>query len=128
MGLSSRNRTVPSNNNRDRGAKASARLKAPGTPVMLDFYADWCVSCKEMERDTFSDPRVQARLAGMRVLQADVTANSDHDKALLAKFNLFGPPGIVFFDKSGREIDGLRVVGFQNAGEFLPVLDRALGG
>ena len=105
-----------------------AESAAAGKPVMLDFYADWCVSCKEMERFTFNEAQVKSRLRNMLLLQADVTANSDHDKALLAKFNLFGPPGIVFFDKSGREIDGLRVVGFQNAGEFLPVLDRALGG
>jgi thiol:disulfide interchange protein DsbD len=109
-------------------AELEQRIAAAKQPVMLDFYADWCVSCKEMERFTFSDTQVKARLRNMLLLQADVTANSDHDKALLAKFKLFGPPGIVFFDKSGREIEGLRVVGFQNAGEFLPILDRALGG
>ncbi len=109
-------------------AELEQRIASAKQPVMLDFYADWCVSCKEMERFTFNEAQVKSRLRNMLLLQADVTANSDHDKALLAKFNLFGPPGIVFFDKSGREIDGLRVVGFQNAGEFLPVLDRALGG
>ena len=94
---------------------------------MLDFYADWCVSCKEMERFTFSDPRVQAKLNGMLLLQADVTANSEEDKALLKRFGLFGPPGIIFFDAQGREIPGLRVVGYQPAERFLADLERALG-
>jgi thiol:disulfide interchange protein DsbD len=102
-----------------------ARIKASGKPVMLDFYADWCVSCKEMERYTFSDAQVKAKFAGMLVLQADVTGNGADDKALLKRFRLFGPPGIIFFDASGREIEGLRVVGYQPAADFLKVLDRA---
>lgn len=106
-------------------AELDARLKVAGKTAMLDFYADWCVSCKEMERYTFSDPLVQAKFAGMLVLQADVTANNAEDKALLKRFRLFGPPGIIFFDKSGREIEGLRVVGYQPAADFLKVLDRA---
>ncbi len=105
-----------------------ARLKSAGRPVMLDFYADWCVSCKEMERFTFADPAVRARLAGYTLLQADVTANSDDDKALLARFQLFGPPGIIFFDAAGKEISAVRVVGFQEAGQFLKSLDRAAAG
>jgi len=104
-----------------------ARLKTAGKPAMLDFYAEWCVSCKEMERYTFSDPQVQARFAGMLLLQADVTANNADDKALLKRFRLFGPPGIIFFDRSGREIEGLRVVGYQPASDFVKVLDRAIG-
>lgn len=104
------------------------QLKAPGRIVMLDFYADWCVSCKEMESFTFSDPRVQAKLAGMRLLQADVTANSDADKQLLKRFSLFGPPGIIFFDATGREIKGLRVIGYQNAERFLKTLEMASSG
>lgn len=109
-------------------AELDARLKnaqAAGKPVMLDFYADWCVSCKEMERYTFSDPRVQQKLANTLLLQADVTANSDDDKALLKRFTLFGPPGIIFFDKSGKEILDVRVVGFQDAEAFLLSLGRA---
>jgi thiol:disulfide interchange protein DsbD len=106
-------------------AELEGRLKAAGQPAMLDFYADWCVSCKEMERDTFSDPQVRARFAGMLVLQADVTGNSADDKALLKRFRLFGPPGIIFFDKGGQEIDGLRVIGYQPAGVFLKTLERA---
>jgi len=102
-----------------------ARIAAAGKPVMLDFYADWCVSCKEMERFTFTDPAVQAKLAGFTLLQADVTANNADDKALLARFGLFGPPGIMFFDPSGREIKSVRVVGFQEAAVFLKNLQRA---
>ena len=99
-----------------------SRLKSSGQPVMLDFYADWCVSCKEMERDTFADTRVRGKLAGWTLLQADVTTNSDSDKALLARFKLFGPPGIIFFDAAGEEVRGVRVVGYQNAGQFLATL------
>ncbi len=101
------------------------KLAAPGKPVMLDFYADWCVSCKEMEAFTFSDPRVRAQLDGMLLLQADVTANTEADRALLKRFSLFGPPGIIFFDAQGREIRGLRVVGFQSADRFLKTLSVA---
>jgi thiol:disulfide interchange protein DsbD len=101
------------------------KLAAPGKPVMLDFYADWCVSCKEMEAFTFSDPRVRAQLDGMLLLQADVTAHTEADRALLKRFSLFGPPGIIFFDPQGREIKGLRVVGYQNAERFLKTLGLA---
>ena len=106
-------------------ASLEEKLQAPGRVVMLDFYADWCVSCKEMESFTFSDPRVQAKLTGMLLLQADVTANSDVDKQLLKRFSLFGPPGIIFFDAAGREIKGLRVIGYQNAERFLKTLALA---
>lgn len=99
-------------------AELEARIKATDRPVMLDFYADWCVSCKEMERFTFSDARVRQTLTGWTLLQADVTANSDEDKALLARFNLFGPPGIIFFDSTGEELGDVRVVGYQNAEQF----------
>jgi thioredoxin:protein disulfide reductase len=102
-----------------------AKLKVPGKLVMLDFYADWCVSCKEMESFTFSDARVRAQLDQMLLLQVDVTANNENDKALLKRFSLFGPPGIVFFDAEGREIKGLRVIGYQNAERFLKTLALA---
>lgn len=87
--------------------------------VMLDFYADWCVSCKEMEKFTFVEPRVKAMLDQMLLLQVDVTANNADDKAMLKRFGLFGPPGIIFFDREGREIPGKRVIGYQNADKFL---------
>lgn len=95
-----------------------------GKPVMLDFYADWCVSCKELEKFTFSDAKVQQGLAGVTLLQVDVTANTDDDKALMKRFALFGPPGIVFFDKSGHELKDNRIVGFVEAEEFLRHLER----
>ena len=106
-------------------ADLNARLKTAGKPAMLDFYADWCVSCKEMERFTFSDPGVRARLGKMALLRVDVTANSSDDKALLRRFRLFGPPGIVFFDSAGREIEGLRVIGYQPPEKFIQTLDVA---
>jgi thiol:disulfide interchange protein DsbD len=98
-------------------------VKAAAQPAMLDFYADWCVSCKEMEKFTFSDPRVQAKLKEMNLLRADVTANNTDDQALLKRFGLFGPPGIIFFDRGGKEV--LRVVGYESADKFLRTLERA---
>ncbi len=103
-----------------------AEAKSAGKPVMLDFYADWCVSCKEMERFTFADPRVALRMKQFVLLQADVTANTDADVALLKRFGLFGPPGIIFFDAGGRERVDQRIVGFQSADQFLPALEREL--
>ena len=100
-------------------------LRSAGKPAMLDFYADWCVSCKEMEKFTFSDPRVRAELERMQLLQADVTAGNDADRQLLKRFSLFGPPGIIFFDASGREIPGLRVIGYQPPERFLRTLASA---
>jgi thiol:disulfide interchange protein DsbD len=100
-------------------------VRSAGKPVMLDFYADWCVSCKEFEQFTFPDPRVQAKLAGALLLQADVTANDAADRALLKRFGLFGPPGILFFDPQGREQASARVIGYQDAGRFLRSLDAA---
>ncbi len=99
--------------------------QAPGRFVMLDFYADWCISCKEMERFTFSDPAVNSRLKPVLLLQADVTANSNADQALLKRFGLFGPPGIMFFDKQGKELPDSRVVGYQDSAEFLKSLQAA---
>jgi len=105
-------------------AELDQRLVSPGKPVMLDFYADWCVSCKEMERFTFTDERVAARLAEYQLLQVDVTANSPEDKALLRRFQLFGPPGILFFDREGKLIEGVQVIGYQNPQRFLTSLHR----
>ena len=106
-------------------AELDAVVRSAGRPVMLDFYADWCVSCKEMEHLTFSDPRVSARLDRMLLLQVDVTQNSPADRALLKGFNLFGPPGILFFDAQGRELTAQRVIGYQDAQRFLTSLTNA---
>ena len=117
---------VPQFEKVDSIAELDARLATTDRPVLLDFYADWCVSCKEMERFTFSDAAVAARMSRMLLLKADVTANTDEHKALLKRFGLFGPPGILFFDAGGKERAGLRVVGFMKAEPFATVLDRAL--
>ncbi|MGE5863780.1 MAG: protein-disulfide reductase DsbD [Rhizobacter sp.] len=121
------------------GAEAQAELRfAPITtlaaldeavrtstkPVMVDFYADWCVSCKEFEAFTLTDPAVRAKLAGMNLLRVDVTANSEADKALLKRHQLFGPPAMLFFPPAGGEIPGSRVIGFQSAPRFLEHLAR----
>lgn len=106
-------------------ADLDAAIKAAdGKFVMLDFYADWCTSCKEMEKLTFSDSKVKAALQDTVLLQADVTENNDNDQALLKRFGLFGPPGIIFFDKNGAEIRGLRTVGFQDAARFNATLSK----
>jgi thiol:disulfide interchange protein DsbD len=98
-------------------------LASSPTPVMLDFYADWCVSCKEMERFTFSEPKVEARMKQVRLLQVDVTANNDEDRALMKKFGLFGPPGIILF-KQGKEVPEGRVIGFMPPERFAEHLSR----
>ena len=93
---------------------------------MLDFYADWCVSCKEMERFTFTDPKVRAQLDGMLLLQADVTAQQRADRALLKRFSLFGPPGHrLLRRRRAARSGGLRVIGYQNAERFLKTLSLA---
>jgi thiol:disulfide interchange protein DsbD len=102
----------------------AALAKLDGKTALLDFYADWCVSCKEMEKLTFVDPRVQAQVANTVLLQVDVTANDAADKAMLKRFGLFGPPGIILFDASGREIADSRVIGFQNADKFSASLGK----
>ncbi|HHJ80531.1 MAG TPA: protein-disulfide reductase DsbD [Candidatus Tenderia electrophaga] len=91
---------------------------AQNKTAMLDFYADWCISCVEMEKKTFSDPDVQAALNNTILLQADVTLNDDQDKELLETFGLFGPPSILFFDTSGQELPQFRLMGFLGADDF----------
>ena len=105
---------------------AVARASAAGQPVMLDFYADWCVSCKEMEKYTFPDPAVRAALGNALLLRADVTANDATDQALLQRFGIFGPPTIAFYGADGAERANLRVVGFMKATEFAQVVQRAV--
>ena len=101
---------------------------ASGKSAMLDFYADWCVSCIEMEKYTFTDPLVQQALAGTVLLQADVTANDAADQALLKRFGVFGPPTIIFFDRDGVQRRGFEVVGYMKAGDFAGHVQRAVGG
>lgn len=102
----------------------AALARTGGKTAMLDFYADWCVSCKEMEKLTFVDPGVKARLASTVLLQVDVTANDAADRALLKRFGLFGPPGIILFDRQGREIPDSRVIGYQDAARFTASLGK----
>jgi thiol:disulfide interchange protein DsbD len=108
----------------DREVAAAA---AAGQPVLLDFYADWCVACKELERYTFSDPAVIKEMERFVLLQADVTANDEADKALLqGRFGLPGPPAIMIYDRTGQELRGYRLVGFKPAAEFAEHLRRAV--
>ncbi len=102
-----------------------AAAAAASRPVMLDFYADWCVSCKEFEKYTFADPSVVAALEGILTLQADVTANDDEDQALLKRFQLIGPPAILFYGADGQERRGYRLVGFEEAEKFKARVEQA---
>ena len=105
--------------------KRLAEAKAAGQPVMLDFYADWCVSCKEFDKFTFSDARVQARLKDVLLLKVDVTNNTADDKELLKRFSLFGPPGLIFWNAQGQQSD-FKVIGYEPADKFLASIDKAL--
>lgn len=93
---------------------------------MIDFYADWCISCKEMERFTFTDPQVQARLKNVELVQINVTDGTPDDAALLKRFKLFGPPGILFFDRQGVEIPNIKIIGYLDKRDFITVLDAIL--
>jgi thiol:disulfide interchange protein DsbD len=94
--------------------------------VMLDIDADWCTSCKEMQRYTFTDPQVRQALQPVRLLRANVTANSAEDQALLHEFQIFGPPTIAFYDTQGHEQQRFRVVGYMKAAGFAALLHQAL--
>ena len=102
-----------------------ARLEGAKKPVILVFSAQWCVACKEMERFTFTDARVASRMNAFTLLEADVTENNAEDQALLRRFNLFGPPGNLFFDAAGTPVSGATVIGYQDAETFLTSLSRA---
>jgi len=105
--------------------KRVAAATAAGRPVMLDFYADWCTSCKEMERYTFSDRTVQAALSNAVLLHADVTKNDPVDQELLQHFGIFGPPTIAFYGPEGEERRNFRVVGYMKAADFASLARRA---
>jgi len=106
------------------GAELDKVLASTTKPVMLDFYADWCVACKEMERMTFSEGRVAAAMQDMLLIQVDVTANNADDRALMKRFSLFGPPGIILFDARGKEVPQARVIGFMPPESFVRQLQR----
>jgi thiol:disulfide interchange protein DsbD len=101
--------------------------QAEGKVVMLDFYADWCISCKEMEKYTFSDPGVRQALQNVVLLKADVTPNDELDQALLKNFGLVGPPSILFFDRTGQEKRNFRLVGFLSPDKFKAHLEKVTG-
>lgn len=101
-------------------------LQSRNRYVMVDFYADWCISCKEMERFTLADADVQARLKDTVLLQVDVTHGTPDDAALLKRFKLFGPPAILFLDREGREVPNIRVIGYQNKQGFMKILNAVL--
>jgi thiol:disulfide interchange protein DsbD len=103
-----------------------AAAKANKTPVMLDFYADWCVYCKQMERETFSDPQVAKLMDAMLLLQADVTRQDDADKALQKHIGIPAPPAMIFWGTDGAERRHLRLLGFKGPDEFAPHVREAL--
>ena len=92
--------------------------------VMLDLYADWCVACKEFEKETFSDPSVQKAFGDMQLLQVDMTKNSEENRALMTKYKVLGLPTILFFNRDGKEIEGSRVNGFMSPVEFLQWIEK----
>jgi thiol:disulfide interchange protein DsbD len=116
-------RTIKSTGDLDREV---AQAHAHGQAVMLDFYADWCVSCKEMEKYTFTDPAVRATLKDVVRLRANVTANDTDDQALLKRFGIYGPPTIAFYGIDGHERAPYRVVGFMKAPEFAALSAKAV--
>jgi len=93
-------------------------------PVMLDYWASWCVSCKELEHITYADPKVQEFLKGYLLLKVDVTANNKDDQELMKRFNIFGPPALVFFTKNGKEIKSKKIIGYKNPKDFMDIVTR----
>jgi len=105
-------------------AELEEAIKSSDKPVMLDFYADWCVSCKELEEITFKDEKVIQKLKGFTLLRADVTANNQDDKELQKRFEIVGPPGLIFWDKNKKEINASKIVGYKNPKEFLEIVNK----
>ena len=102
--------------------------RAAGQPLILDWYADWCISCKVIEREVFADPQITPRLAGYRLIRFDITDSNPAQRALLDRYKLFGPPAILFFAPDGHELAQARVVGEIDASQFAQRLDRAEAG
>lgn len=105
-------------------AELDTAVKASTKPVMLDFYADWCISCKEIENITFKDPLVIEKLNGFTLIKADVTKNTDDDKAMQKRFGVVGPPSLIFWDKDNNEIKSAQIVGYKNAEDFLEIINK----
>ena len=99
-------------------------IAASSKPVMLDFYADWCVACKELEEITFKDPIVIKKLQGFTLLKADVTKNNDDDKALQKKYGIVGPPGLIFWNENNEEVKASKIVGYKNPKDFLEIVNK----
>ncbi|RXK13565.1 thiol:disulfide interchange protein [Halarcobacter mediterraneus] len=99
-------------------------IKTSSKPVLLDFWANWCVSCKELDNITFQDEEVRKVLEKFTLLKADVTKNSDDDKALMKKFQVFGPPALIFFDENNQEMKAAKIIGYKNPEEFLAVINK----
>ena len=95
-------------------------------PIMLDFYADWSVACLEFEKFTFTDKEVSTLMQQYILLKADVTENNQNDKSLMKRFNIFGPPAILFFNNSGDEVKQIRTIGFKNPKDFKKILQVGL--
>ncbi len=108
-------------------ADVERRIAQSDGLVILDLYADWCISCKTMERDVFPEAEVARQLGRFTLLRADVTANDDQDRALLSEYGLFGPPSLVFFGEDGREIADVRIQGEVTAGTLSAHLQAVLG-
>lgn len=105
-------------------AQLEDEIKNSSKPVMLDFYADWCVACKELENITFKDEDVMKKLQTFTLLRADVTANNDDDKALQKRFGIVGPPGLIFWNKDGKEVNSSKIVGYKNPKDFLKIINK----
>ena len=105
-------------------AELELAIKNSDKPIMLDFWASWCVACKELEEITFKDEEVIKKLQGFTLLKADVTVNSDDDKALQKMFGVVGPPALIFWDKDKNEVKSSKIVGYKNPKDFLEIINK----